>query len=78
MTRAICFMFVLFILIWIFQWSSTSRKVEEIKQSSEHIEKMLDEVSNDLGATLEAIRKRMDDEESWQQVEKSLRKNNVP
>lgn len=39
---------------------------------------MLDEVSNDLGATLEAIRKRMDDEESWQQVEKSLRKNNVP
>lgn len=78
MTRAICFLFVLFMLIWIFQWSSTSRKVEEIKQSSEHIEKMLDEVSNDLGATLEAIRKRMDDEESWQQVEKSLRKNNVP
>ena len=78
MTRAICFMFVLFILIWIFQWSSTSRKVEEIKQSSEHIEKMLDEVSNDLGATLEAIRKTMDDEKSWQQVEKSLQKSNVP
>lgn len=39
---------------------------------------MLDEVSNDLGATLEAIRKRMDDEKSWQQVEKSLQKSNVP
>ena len=71
-------MFVLFILIWIFQWSSTSRKVEEIKQTSEHIEKLLDEVSSDLDATLEAIRKRMDDEKSWQQVEKNLRKSNVP
>lgn len=31
-----------------------------------------------INATLEAIRKQMDDEESWQQVKKSLQKNSVP
>ena len=78
MTRVIYVLFFLFMLAWILQWNFTSRKVEEIKQSSEHIEKLLGEVSDEMDATLKAIRKRMDDEESWQQVKKRLQPSIEP
>lgn len=80
MNKAIWLLCFILIINWLCNYRLAQWKIEKIQQASEHIEKKIDKVVEDLEGLLDPldqIKQQMKDDAAWENAKESLESNSI-